>query len=70
MHKAIKITIIVLALISILFFIRFILGGSEDTWICQNGKWIKHGFPSSPMPTKLCGPAVSIEVIAPNTNNS
>jgi hypothetical protein len=26
----------------------------EDTWLCENGKWIKHGVPSAPMPTKSC----------------
>ena len=27
----------------------------EDTWICQNGEWVKHGNPSAPMPTEPCG---------------
>lgn len=26
----------------------------EDTWICKDGKWVKHGNPSSAMPTKPC----------------
>lgn len=35
--------------------IRFFLGGDEDTWICQNGVWVKHGNPSQPMPETGCG---------------
>lgn len=26
----------------------------EDSWICEQGKWIKHGKPDSPMPIKPC----------------
>ena len=46
-------TVVVLVLLAILF-IRFFLGGSEDTWICTGGKWIKHGMPSAPMPMESC----------------
>lgn len=28
--------------------------GDEDTWLCQNNQWIKHGNPSAPMPTTAC----------------
>lgn len=34
--------------------VRFLLGGSEDTWICEDGKWVKHGAPSAEMPTEPC----------------
>lgn len=34
--------------------LRFLAGG-EDTWICQNGEWIKHGNPKAPKPTEPCG---------------
>ncbi|MCL4339030.1 GerMN domain-containing protein [Patescibacteria group bacterium] len=34
--------------------LRFLTGGDEDTWICQNGTWIKHGNPSRPMPSENC----------------
>ncbi|MDD5341595.1 MAG: GerMN domain-containing protein [Patescibacteria group bacterium] len=27
----------------------------EDTWLCQNGQWIKHGNPDQPQPTTACG---------------
>jgi len=36
-----------------LFSIRF-FSGPEDTWLCQNGKWMKHGNPSASMPTSGC----------------
>ncbi|MDO8512561.1 MAG: hypothetical protein Q7S57_04765 [bacterium] len=26
----------------------------EDTWVCQDGKWEKHGKPTSPAPTYFC----------------
>ncbi len=29
--------------------------GQEDTWICVNGEWIKHGNPSAQKPEKPCG---------------
>lgn len=35
--------------------VRFILGGNEDTWICQNGEWVKHGNPDFPKPETVCG---------------
>jgi hypothetical protein len=37
-----------------IFFLRFVLGGGEDSWICTNGKWTKHGYPNSPKPTAGC----------------
>lgn len=49
---------IVLALLGI----RFVLGGNEDAWLCQDGQWVQHGNPSTPQPTEPCGnptPAVT-----------
>lgn len=40
------------AMVLIFIIIRFF--GSEDTWICQDGAWIKHGQPNAPMPTEIC----------------
>jgi len=40
------------AIIVIFLVIRFL--GSEDTWICDNGKWVKHGSPQAPKPTEAC----------------
>lgn len=38
-----------------LFVARFLFGGSEDSWICSGGQWVKHGKPSAPMPQTGCG---------------
>lgn len=32
-----------------------LLAGDEDTWLCENGQWVKHGQPSSPAPVVGCG---------------
>lgn len=52
-----KIIIIILIIIVAWFVLRFVIGGSEDTWICVDGEWVKHGVPSAPKPTKPCGDA-------------
>ena len=41
--KIILILAIIILIPVIIFSLRFIIGGSEDTWICVNGEWIKHG---------------------------
>lgn len=46
--------IVVLAVAGALFAVRF-FSGDEDTWLCQNGQWIKHGNPSAEMPMSGCG---------------
>lgn len=46
--------LVLLVLVMSLFIVRFILGGNEDTWICEQGHWIKHGSPSQPVPQVLC----------------
>lgn len=51
MKKLPLITIAVIAIIAAILFLR----GDEDTWICENGQWVKHGSPSAPMPIELCG---------------
>jgi len=47
----------------VLAFALFVIRGSEDTWLCVNGEWVKHGNPSTPMPTTGCVPPA-------NTNNT
>lgn len=34
--------------------IRFVFGGNEDEWFCQNGNWFKHGNPSAAKPSYNC----------------
>jgi hypothetical protein len=36
-------------------FLRFVIGGDEDTWLCENGQWVKHGNPSRVKPSETCG---------------
>ena len=54
-NKKKALTIIILLIIvvaAVVLGIRFLSG--EDNWICESGKWVKHGNPSSPMPTEPC----------------
>jgi len=54
MNKTAKILLLLLLFLLLIIFLRFILGGSEDTWICQAGQWVKHGAPLSPKPLNPC----------------
>ncbi|MCX6823103.1 MAG: hypothetical protein NTX91_03885 [candidate division SR1 bacterium] len=47
------IMIVVLLGLAVLMFLR--LRSGEDTWMCQDGSWIKHGNPASLMPSEPCG---------------
>jgi len=49
-----KIAIAVL-LVAVVVLGARLLSGDEDTWLCQNGQWVKHGKPSAPQPTAVCG---------------
>lgn len=61
MRQAILISIVSILIISTaVVVLRFGLGGDEDTWLCQNGVWLKHGNPSSSVPVTGCGPVKSI----------
>jgi uncharacterized membrane protein len=44
--------IIIFLLILVMGGLRFLSG--EDSWMCQDGNWIKHGNPSALMPTAEC----------------
>lgn len=44
---------VILAFIALI--IRFLLGGNEDTWLCVNGSWVRHGNPTEAQPTTSCG---------------
>ncbi len=50
-----KLLIVIAVILVGLLVIRFNLGGDEDTWICQNGQWVKHGNPSAARPEEGCG---------------
>jgi len=54
-NKVLKIFFILVLAIFAVFVLRFVFGGPEDTWLCSNGQWVKHGSPSALKPTELCG---------------
>lgn len=47
-----KYALAILIFMGLLILIRMVT--PEDSWICKDGKWIKHGNPTSAMPTKVC----------------
>ncbi|MBU1131570.1 Gmad2 immunoglobulin-like domain-containing protein [Patescibacteria group bacterium] len=49
-----KFFIIIVIIIVAWLFLRFVVGGPEDAWLCTTDGWVKHGAPSSPMPTEQC----------------
>ena len=53
--KSKKLWLIFFIIIVIFFIIAIVRFSSpEDDWICQNGKWVKHGNPSLNQPQELC----------------
>ena len=52
-----KKSIIFLIIIAVVAFgiVAILKFSSEDFWTCVNGQWVKHGNPSSSMPTFGCG---------------
>jgi len=55
MKSILKIIILLIIIACIILGIRFIIGGGEDTWICRDGQWVKHGNPKNSMPNEPCG---------------
>jgi hypothetical protein len=47
--------IVVFIGLSGLFVARFLFGGDEDTWICSNNQWVRHGHPTGSKPLSGCG---------------
>ncbi len=54
MFKTLKIIILILICGVVIFLVSTRLLTEEDTWLCQNGQWVKHGAPSEPMPNTPC----------------
>jgi plastocyanin len=48
-----------------------LISGDEDTWLCVNGAWVKHGNPSG-QPTGQCGQVAAAETkkVKPQDGNS
>lgn len=55
-----KLLVILVIIIGVVFFLRFIVGGPEDSWICDQGAWVKHGNPSYPKPEDPCGKKIKL----------
>jgi len=50
-----KALFLLLGLFLVWLLIRFVIGGDEDSWICVDDQWVKHGQPSSLPPKTGCG---------------
>ena len=59
MKRNILIALAVVVVLGLLAAGLVLLRGNEDTWLCSNGQWVKHGNPSAPQPTTPCGGAVA-----------
>ncbi|MFA6215502.1 MAG: DUF333 domain-containing protein [Patescibacteria group bacterium] len=58
--------VVLLVLAGALLFIR----GSEDTWICVSGEWVKHGHPDASQPTTPCPGATADQNTNIDTNTN
>lgn len=50
--KNLIILAVILIIIGVIILFRILT--PEDTWICQNGEWVKHGNPTAPQPVNSC----------------
>lgn len=62
-----KIVLIIIVVLLGWLFVRFVIGGPEDDWICVNNEWVKHGNPSAPKPTTFCGETIKVKVYFNNS---
>jgi len=53
--KNVAIILSVVLVLVIITILRF--WSPEDTWLCQNGTWVKHGNPQQSQPLTVCGDA-------------
>src|SRR3989344_2518680 len=56
-QKKLSYVVVALMLAAVLAIAGVRLFSGEDSWLCQNGQWIKHGNPSAPMPETGCEPS-------------
>jgi len=47
-------TVLGLVIAAVVVIAGLRLFGGEDSWLCQNGQWVKHGNPGAPAPTSQC----------------
>ena len=63
-----NILIILMLIAAVALFVRFGLGGPEDTWICQDGQWVKPGEASGPMQNGACpGELMTVQLFFNNS---
>lgn len=53
-NKTLIFGVVIIIIILAAIAVRFVAGGDEDTWLCEDGHWIMHGNPTSSMPTRAC----------------
>ncbi|MFA6410815.1 MAG: DUF2178 domain-containing protein [Candidatus Buchananbacteria bacterium] len=51
--KVIYTVLLILVFVAVIVFGLRLFSG-EDDWICQNGRWVQHGQPDFPAPTREC----------------
>jgi hypothetical protein len=66
MKKPLYILLILVVLVAIVSVIRF--SGPEDTWICVDKEWVKHGNPDTTAPVSGCGDS-QVELFFYNPKN-
>lgn len=51
-----KILLIIAIVLAVMLCTMLTIKGlsQEDDWICQDGQWIQHGYPSAPKPLENC----------------
>ncbi len=54
-YKLIFRAIAIIILVAGLAVVFIKITSSEDSWLCQNGQWIKYGNPSTPGSSGVCG---------------
>ena len=54
MKKLLYFGLFLLLILVVVFTVRFIFGGPEDTWLCENNQWVKHGNPQNSPPATGC----------------
>ncbi len=61
MTSTVKIILVAVTTVAVIavsaLVLRLIVGGNEDTWLCQGNQWVKHGNPSAQIPNTPCGTA-------------
>lgn len=62
--------IIVVLALGLVAVLGLRLSTPEDTWLCQDGQWVKHGNPSLSAPTTGCGASVVMPTSTPLTEQN